>query len=213
MKIRGNRYRLVKKAPEPDPEEVARAAWWAESAANIQRLKAQGDALARERSELWAKLGYDVDWLCYLPASAGDEDFIGRACAYLEKMRQRVEAEGAQMWLCKDHDFVTRVVNVREFRAMNGAVFCSGKFTDKKYRDSFKGISPDFATFAGDIDLVRELGAGQPPDTMTMDDLPAHTRIAAKSPAIFGLAGAACIDIEPCYGRSRIFRITRRGIE
>lgn len=40
------------------------------------------------------------DWLVYLPASAGNPEFIQRACTYLEEMRLRIEAEsGPAEWL------------------------------------------------------------------------------------------------------------------
>jgi len=68
-----------------------------------------------------------------------------------------------------------------------------------------QSVSPDNATFAGDIDLLLEK---KTPACMSMDDLPAHTRAAAESQKIFGLAGAACLDLEPAYGITGIYRFT-----
>src|SRR6266498_261556 len=51
-----------------------------------------------------AGLGYDTDWLCYLPETAGSPEWMRRACSYLEEMRGRIEASGVRMWLCRDHD-------------------------------------------------------------------------------------------------------------
>jgi hypothetical protein len=125
----------------------------------MPRLKARQTQLRKEVAVLEFRLGqkkHDPDWLCYLPSAAGSAEFIQRACTYLERFRHRVEAEGKRMWLCKDHDFVTRVFTISEFRAIAGNIFCSGQWSDRKYRQRFKGVSPDNATFAGDIDLLLE---------------------------------------------------------
>ena len=77
------------------------------------------------------------------------------------------------------------------------------------HRDIYKGVSPDHATLAGDFDLVVELADKKPPDCATFSDLPVETQVAARSGENFGLAGAACLDIEPAYGRTGIFRLTK----
>ena len=215
MKIHGSRYRLPPKPPQVDLEELAYEKQQAELAAYIQAKKAHLAELKEKIAALERKLGVK-DWLCYLPPSAGSPDFMQKAAQYLEDMRTRIEAAGAKMWLCKDHDFITRVFNITEWRVLNGGVFCAGQFTDRKYHDAFRGVSPDNVTFAGDVALLKELGVGQSTTkaaTMTVNDLPEHTRIAAQSDNIFGLAGAVCIENEPGYGRTHVFRVSRREIE
>jgi hypothetical protein len=203
MKIRTSHYRLTPTAPSPDPEEVASRKRQEELAANIASLKAKGVQLEKERSALRGKPGYNIDWLCYQPAHAGSPELLQRSCRYLEQFRERVEAAGGKVWLCQDHDFVTRVFNITEFRTMNGGVYCSGEFTDPAYRAAYRGISPDNSTFGGDIDLLEQLAEKQPP-CMNLADLPENTRIAASSDKIFGLAGACCLSFDPGYGRTGI---------
>jgi hypothetical protein len=174
-------------------------------AADIARLQAKRVELLAEMDAIRARLGSNGnDLLCYLPRSAVSPEFMHKACTYLESFRHRVEAAGAKTWLCADHDFRTRVFHVTEFREMNGSVFCSGEWCDPKYRDAYKGVSPDFAVFAADSEIVKELGRNIPDGCGSMEDLPSETRIAASSPRIFGLAGACCLNIEPAYGRTRI---------
>jgi hypothetical protein len=106
----------------------------------MARLKAPQAQLRKEVAVLEFRLGqkkHDLDWLCFLPSTAGSAEFIQRACTYLERFRHRVEAEGARMWLCKDHDFVTRVFTISEFRAIAGNIFCSGQWSDRKYRQRY----------------------------------------------------------------------------
>jgi hypothetical protein len=198
-------------ADQAAAEERARASYEARMAAHHNRiaaLKARKAEVDQKIVALEKKLGI-TDWLCYLPRSAGSKDFMARACAYLENFRARIEAAGAKVWLCLDHDFVTNVFEISEFRAFDGNIFCSGQWTDQKYRQIYKGVSPDNAVFAGDIDLLSEK---KTPPCMTMDDLPAHTRAAASSPKILGLGGACCVNLDPGYGRSPIYRFTRDKI-
>jgi hypothetical protein len=206
MKIRSSHYRLPRSKPEtieqpPDPAKIA----------HEQRMKelSERKAMLYEKiAALEAKLGYDTDWLIYLPRAAGSPEFMQRACRYLENFRARVEAAGAKVWLCADHDFVRRAFVISKFREIDGQVFCSGNWTHPKYRELYKGVSPDNATFAGDVALLEQLAARQSPEgTMTVDDLPEHTRAAARSDAILGLAGAACLNNEPGYGRTEIYRM------
>jgi hypothetical protein len=59
----------------------------------------------------------------------------------------------------------------------------------------YKGTSIDNALFAGDFDLAVEIGKNLPPDCLTIDNLPAQARAAARGSAnIFGLAGAVCLE-------------------
>lgn len=209
MKIRGSRYRLPPREPEPDPADILYEKERQELDEKLAALRARHAELEQTIAKLRHKLGYDVDWLVFLPPDAVPPDFMDRACQYLEAMRGRVEAGGAKMWLCKDHDFVTHIFHIDQFRAMAGAVYCSGKFTDPKYRDVFRGTSVDDVTFAGDFDLLGELAKAAPPNCLKRSDLPADRRAAAQSDAVFGLCGAACLDTEPSCGRSRIFHLDR----
>jgi len=97
------------------------------------------------------------------------------------------------------------VYRIDRFRVMEGAVYCSGQFSDQKYRSSFKGVSPDNIAFAGDISLITEIK--HPANSMTMDDMPERARAAAQSDEVLGLVGAACIDMEPAFGRHGIYRL------
>lgn len=208
MNIVKSRWRLAcpqlyeKATPKPDPAEVENEKWWAESAANIARLKAKGARLERELAELRKKV---PDWLVYLPRKAGSPDLMKRAAKYLEEFRTRIEAAGARVWLCKDHDYQTRVFEISEFRAQDGQVFCRGLFLDEKYRELFKGVSPDISTFAGDFDLCCAIAVT--PNAMRLSEMPDHIQAAARSPKSFGVIGAVCLDMEPGYGRSAIFRL------
>jgi hypothetical protein len=185
---------------DEDREEAEYEARMKAHDAKIAALKAKTARLQDTIAELERKVGV---WLVFLPSKAGSPE---RAASYLEAFRARVEAQGEKVWLCKDHDFVTRVFEISQFRGMAGGVYCSGEFTNPKYRHAYKGVSPDNTTFAGDIDLLTELWKKKPADCMQMKDLPEDARVAATSPAIFGLAGAVCIDLEPAYGRTRIFQ-------
>ena len=195
------RYKIPSAPPVPDPEEVA-AREQTELNSDVERLKAQRAELKQELEQLRAKI---PEWLCYLPVAAGSPQFMQRACAYLEKMRTRIEADGAKVWLDKDHDATTRVFNVVRFRVRNGGVYCSGHFTDPKYRDSFKGVSNDNRVFMGDFDLCVENAKANPPNCTPFSELPETARNAKN---IFGLAGAVCLDSDPAFGRTTIFRAT-----
>jgi hypothetical protein len=203
MKIRSSHYRLPRRETieqPPDPAKIAREQRMKE----LSERKAQ---LYEKIAALEAKLGYDTDFLVYLPrAAAGPApDFMQRACAYLESFRARVEAAGAKVWLSKDHDCQTRVFEISKFREIDGQVLCSGKWTSEKYRDLFRGVSVDMITFAGDPDLMTEIH--RPADCMTIDETAAHVQAAAKSDAILGCAGAACLSFDPAWGPTEIYRL------
>ena len=209
MNIVKSRWRLA--CPElyetatraPDPEELAAQELQAELA-NIERLKAKGARLERELAELRKKV---PDWLVYLPRKARSPDLMERACRYLEEMRNRFEAQGQRLWLCKDHDYQTRTFEISQFRAQDGQVFCRGLFLDETHRESFRGVSHDNSVFAGDFDLCCEIAKKIPPNAMRLSERPDHIQAAASSPKSFGVIGAVCLDIEPGYGRSTIFRL------
>jgi len=161
--------------------------------------------LKEELAVLRRKLGVELpDWLIFLPSSAGSPSFIIRACRYLESFRARIEGAGEHLWLDCDHDRVTRVFQITKFKVIRGAVCCSGQFTDSRYREAFKGVSPENSIFMGDFDLCVESTKGIPPNHTIVADLPAAARDAKN---VFGLVGAVCLDWEPGYGRSGIFRL------
>jgi hypothetical protein len=197
VKIRSSTTKYHPNYPKPHRVRDFEAEAIAEQAkldADVERLKRRGAALERERALLRAKLGYDIDWLCYLPSSAGSPEVMERTCQYLEDMRARIEAAGAKMWLCRDHDNATRVFEISKFRIFDGSVFCSGAFSDPKFRANYQGVSPDNITFAGDLDLLREIHT--PEGCGSSEDLPAEARAAASSPKVFGLAGSICATTE-----------------
>src|SRR5260370_38055065 len=153
-------------------------------------------------------IGKAGDWLVYLPNAAGPPQLIARAFRYLEEMRTRVEAEGGRMWLSKNHDCITRVFEITEFRAAVGCVFCGGEFTarGRKYRPLYRGISIGNITFAGDIDLLTSMHT--PEGCINMADMPAHVRAAARSDQVLGLCGAACFEpMDPMHGVTKIYSI------
>jgi hypothetical protein len=216
MKIRGSRYRVPcwaeEKARQEALEEAERQRKRAESDAYIAAKKAHLDELQQTTRELRRQL-CDWDWLCFLPAAAGSPDVIGRTCKYMEAMRGRVEAAGEKLWLNKNHgmecaaDFLSHVFEIHEFRVLEGSVYCSGFFTDWRFRDAFRGVSPDYITFAGDIPLVCDIARKQPENCGNMDQLPPESRVANQSSAVLGLCGAAMIDVDPAYGRTEIRRV------
>jgi hypothetical protein len=196
-----------------DPEEAAFEERQSRLRDEIARLKAHRAVLDREFARLkWiiekkneAKPA-ELDWLCYLPSTAGSLSLIHRAADYLEKMRLRVGALHGRMWLCADHDCATPIFLISIFRVFNDSVFCSGQWTDegRKSRHLFKGVSPDMIALAGDPDLISEIDV--PADCLTLAALPEQVRGSANSPQVFGLAGAVCLSIVPAYGISGIYR-------
>jgi hypothetical protein len=181
-------------------EAVARELRQAQHEENIRQLKAR-------YAELEQKIG-GLDWLCYLPGSAESPGVIQRAETYLEKMRSRLQAEGTRMWLCYNHDCVTRIFEISEFREIHGSVFCRGNWTalGEKYRHLYRGVSVDNATFAGDVDLITSIHT--PANCLQLSDMPAVVQIAARSPQVRGLAGAACLEpMHPARGVTGIYRL------
>jgi hypothetical protein len=190
-------------------EEAEFAKRQEENQANLTALRAKLARLQDTVIALEKKYGVTADWLCYLPHKAGGPEFMQRACAYLEEMRTRIQAEGGNMWLDCDHNASLPVFMISKFRLMGDAIFCTGEWTatGRKYRDTYRGISADNIVFAGDLDLLAEKFT---PPCLHLDDAPASVKAAARSsPKVRGLAGAACLGMEPAYGRSPIFRLTR----
>ena len=204
------RYRLPPKPPPPpNPEELA-ARELAELDADVARLKARGAQLKEELACLNRKLGVEhPDWLLYLPKDAASPAHMIMAHRYLERHRASIEARGGNIWLDADHDYKTRVFIITKFKLIEGAIFCSGEFTNPKYRNMIKGVSPDNSTFAADTDIYRAVQRKTPPDAKHMWDLPAESREAAVSPQVFGNIGAVSLQGEPAQGRSGIFRLKR----
>ena len=112
------------------------------------------------------------------------------------------------MWLCYNHDCVTRIFEISEFREIHGSVFCRGNWTalGEKYRHLYRGVSVDNATFAGDVDLITSIHT--PANCLQLSDMPAVVQIAARSPHVRGLAGAACLEpMHPARGVTGIYRL------
>ena len=60
--------------------------------------------------------------------------------------------------------------------------------------------------FMGDFSLCCEIAKRIPPDADSLSKFSDAER-AAQAPHVQGLVGAVCLDFEPAYGRSEIFRL------
>lgn len=203
--IRGSHWRVPRRMPERDPEEVAREA---DQKARDERIA----ALKRRRAELEQEVALlalqteksqGKDWLLFLPPHAGTPEVIRKSCEHLERIRAQAEAKGARMWLDQDHDFKTKAFVVEQWRVIDGGVWCAGTWLRPELRSAFRGCSIDHSTFCEDRDLMESHWI--PPEAGHFADLPLPAKEAATDTQnIVGHAGAVCINSEPAYGSSVI---------
>lgn len=204
------KYILDKKA-EDAREQAEYEARQKANADRIAALRAKQAQLQNTLVALEKKLGI-TDWLCYLPRKAGGPEWMERAERYLEEMRTRLAAEGTTMFLDANHNATSRIFLISKFRAMDGCVFCTGEWTEtgRRYRNTYRGISADNIVFAGDMALLDEKYT--PPCLNLTRDAPAPVQAAANSTQSRGLAGAACLGMDPAYGVTPIYRFARDTI-